>query len=131
MFLGGEILSFEWCYDSVIGQANKNEFPTLFKIVMDYLPVQATSVPSERVFSSAKEMDTNKRNRISPVLMEALQLLKFSLKKERLNFIDGWSTLQAAMHEPPTSELLSTPSVPDPNNTVDNLLHTLMSYDFD
>lgn len=64
---------------------------------MDYLPVQATSVPCERVFSSAKETDTAKRNRINPVLMEALQLLKFLLKKERLNFTRGWSTPEAAM----------------------------------
>src|SRR5712672_4748346 len=69
----------------------------LFAMAMDYLPIQATSVHCERVFSSAKEMDTNKRNRISPVLMEALQLLKFSLKKEHLNFMDGWSTPEAAM----------------------------------
>ena len=66
---------------------------------MDYLPVQATSVPCERVFSSAKDTDTAKRNRISPVLMEALQMLKFSIKKERLNFMKGWSTHEADMSE--------------------------------
>jgi hypothetical protein len=48
---------------------------------MDYPPFQATSVPCERVFSSAKETGTAKRNRMSPVLMEALQLLKFALKQ--------------------------------------------------
>lgn len=53
---------------------------------MDYLPVQASSVPCERVFSSSAETDTKKRNRIKPELMEALQILKFALKKERLNF---------------------------------------------
>jgi hypothetical protein len=64
---------------------------------MDYLLIQATSVPCERVFSSAKETDTTKRNRMNPVLMEALQLYKFSLKKERLNFMAGWQTSEAAM----------------------------------
>ena len=44
-----------------------------------------------------KETDTAKRNWISPVLMEALQLLKFLLKKECLNFTRGWSTPEAAM----------------------------------
>jgi hypothetical protein len=73
------------------------EFPTLFAIAMDYLPIQATSIPCERVFSLARETDTAKRNRISPVLMEVLQLLKFSPKKQCLNFMEGWSTSQAAM----------------------------------
>jgi len=64
----------------------KKTFPTLFRIAMDYLPVQASAVPCERVFSSSAETDTKKRNRIKPELMEALQILKFALKKERLNF---------------------------------------------
>jgi hypothetical protein len=53
---------------------------------MDYLPIQASAVPCERVFSSSAETDTKKRNRIKPELMEALQVLKFALKKSRLNF---------------------------------------------
>jgi hypothetical protein len=53
---------------------------------MDYLPIQASAVPCERVFSSSAETDTKKRNRIGPELMEALQVLKFALKKSRLNF---------------------------------------------
>ena len=53
---------------------------------MDYLPVQASAVPCEWVFSSSAETDTKKRNRIKLELMEALQILKFALKKERLNF---------------------------------------------
>jgi hypothetical protein len=64
---------------------------------MDYLPIQASSVPCERVFSSAAETDTKKRNRISPALMEALQMLKFLLKKKRLDFMTGWMTSEAAM----------------------------------
>jgi hypothetical protein len=47
---------------------------------MDYLPIQASSVPCERVFSSSAETDTKKRNRISPLLMEALQILKYDYK---------------------------------------------------
>jgi hypothetical protein len=53
---------------------------------MDYLPIQASAVPCERVFSSSAETDTKKRNRIRPELMEALQILKFALKKSRLDF---------------------------------------------
>jgi len=34
-------------------------------------------------------MDTKRCNRIHPVLMEALQMVKFSLKNDRLNFTEG------------------------------------------
>jgi hypothetical protein len=44
---------------------------------MDYLPVQASAVPSEHVFSSSAQTDTARRNRIKPLLMEALQMLKY------------------------------------------------------
>ena len=52
---------------------------------MDVLPIQATSVPCERAFSSAKETMTPRRNRIAPELMEALQILKFRYKKNVLD----------------------------------------------
>lgn len=58
-------------------------------MALDYLPIQASSVPSERVFSSSAETDTKRRNRIKPELMEALQMLKFSLKGQRLDFGAG------------------------------------------
>ncbi|KAG1763205.1 hypothetical protein EV702DRAFT_1051928 [Suillus placidus] len=38
-----------------------------------------------------------KRNRLSPVLMEALQMVKFFLKKEWLNFMKGWAASQSDM----------------------------------
>jgi hypothetical protein len=64
---------------------------------MDYLPIQASAVPCERVFSSSSETSTKKRNRMSPLLMEALQLYKFGLKKERLNFTKGWASSEKDM----------------------------------
>jgi hypothetical protein len=76
---------------------NRITFPTLFAIAMDYLPIQATSVPCERVFSSSAQTNTKRRNRISPILMESLQVLKFHLKKERLSFTENWETPQQAM----------------------------------
>ena len=45
---------------------------------MDILPIQGSAVPCERVFSSAKETMSPRRNRVGPKLMEALQMLKFS-----------------------------------------------------
>lgn len=101
---------------------------------MDYLPIQATSVPCERVFSSAKETDTAKRNRISPVLMEALQLLKFLLKRRQLNFMDGWSTSEEAMSEVVTRESKPTQDLGslfkgDMNAVMDDMLNELSDYD--
>jgi hypothetical protein len=59
---------------------------------MDYLPIQASAVPCERVFSSSSETNTKKRNRLGADIMEALQILKYHLKKERLNFVEHWVT---------------------------------------
>lgn len=101
---------------------------------MDYLPIQATSVPCERVFSSAKETDTAKRNQISPVLMEALQLLKFSLKKERLDFTSGWSLSEAALSEvrKPDHDLGSLfTRGGDPEAVMDMMLNDFSTYDHD
>jgi hAT family C-terminal dimerisation region len=67
-------------------QAHEHTFPTIFCIAMDYLPIQASAVLCEQVFSSSAETDTKKRNKIRPELMEAIQVLKFALKKSRLDF---------------------------------------------
>jgi hAT family C-terminal dimerisation region len=65
-------------------------YPTLFKLAMDILPIQASSVPCERVFSSSKQTITARRNQLSPQLVETLQLLKFSAKKgHQLTFTSG------------------------------------------
>ena len=88
-------------------QANQAAFPTLFSMAMDYLPIQASAVPCERIFSLSSETDTKKRNRISPLLMEALQMLKFYLKNDRLNFTAAWMTVEQQMTEDdPDEDLL-------------------------
>src|SRR5712691_9020140 len=114
-------------------QINKVEFPTLFSIAMDYLPIQASSVPCERVFSSAKVTYTLKRNRIHPVLMEALQTLKFSLKKECFNFTSGWQTALSDMKRTgktrTTKDLLAHLLSGDREATTDALLHALSDSD--
>jgi hypothetical protein len=61
-------------------------------MAIDYLPIQASAVPCERIFLSSTQMDTSRRNRIKPELMEALQMLKFGLKKWPLDFTGGWMT---------------------------------------
>ena len=49
---------------------------------MDIIPIQASSVACEQVFSSGKQTMTPRRGRISAQLMEALQILKFAIRKE-------------------------------------------------
>ncbi len=53
---------------------------------MDVLPAQASAVPCERVFSSSKETDALRRTRLSPLLMEVLQILKYIYRHDRLSF---------------------------------------------
>lgn len=58
---------------------------------MDILPIQSSAVPCEQVFSSSKETMRACRNHIGPDLMEALQLLKFSIwQGQSLNFTSGF-----------------------------------------
>jgi hypothetical protein len=69
-------------------QENQGKWPTLFKLAMDLLAIQGTSVPCERVFSASKETARARRNRLGPRIMEALQVLKFH-SKQGLNFTQG------------------------------------------
>ena len=70
-----------------------------FAIALDYLPIQASAVPCECVFSSSGETDTKWCNWIHPLLMEALQMLKFSMKQRWLDFMQGWMTMDYDMQE--------------------------------
>ena len=86
---------------------NRTTFPTIFAIAMDYLPIQASSVPCERVFSSSARTDTKQRNRLDNFMMEALQILKFFLRNERASFTEGWRTQEGQMTEDsPEEDLL-------------------------
>lgn len=85
-------------YILIILKVNEEMYPTLFKIALDYLPIQASAVPCERVFSSSAETDTKRRNRIKPILMEALQIIKYRKKKERLNLMSDWAETVEKVH---------------------------------
>jgi hypothetical protein len=63
--------------------------------------------------------------------MEALQLLKFLLKKECLNFTRGWSTLEAAMGISILCLNLSSLSISggDLDAMVDVMLQELSTFD--
>lgn len=73
-------------------QDRRLRFPTLFQLAMDTLPVQGSAVACERVFSSAKRTVTDARNRLLPLSVEVRQILKFSLKNERLTLQARWGT---------------------------------------
>jgi hypothetical protein len=75
-------------------------------MAMDYLPIPGSAVPCERIFSSSGETDTKKRNRIKPVLMEALQMLKFFYKKSRLDFSVDLLLRECDLEEPRSGDLL-------------------------
>lgn len=64
-------------------QTNGIRFPILSRIARDYLAIQASSVPCERLFSMAGLIDTNRRNRLSPETFSALQTLRSHLQMER------------------------------------------------
>lgn len=61
-----------WWFD------HKNKFPRLFELSIKYLIVQATSTPSERVFSTAGYVLSTKRSRLTE---ENLDMLLFMYKK--------------------------------------------------
>ncbi len=62
-------------------QDHREEYPLLYRVALDILPVPASAVASERVFSSSKETDRLRRSRLSGAMMEVLQVIKFSLKQ--------------------------------------------------
>lgn len=55
-------------------------YPTLAKMARDYLAICGSSTPSERQFSSARHIGTDHRNRLTPTMFEAIQLLKGGYK---------------------------------------------------
>ncbi|QRW00609.1 hAT family dimerization protein [Ceratobasidium sp. AG-Ba] len=78
-------------------KAHRYDFPLLYEIAMDVLPVQASSVSSERAFSSSKMTCTRERNKISAESMEYLQVLKHSLHRRR-STDDNNQTLDFMVH---------------------------------
>ncbi|KIJ22286.1 hypothetical protein M422DRAFT_90891, partial [Sphaerobolus stellatus SS14] len=51
-------------------------YPQLSRMAVDYLAIQGSATPVERVWNSAADTDTKKRNRLSSERLAALQLLK-------------------------------------------------------
>lgn len=64
----------KWWYE------NKNVYPILFEIMKRRLCIQATSVPSERVFSKGGQIITEKRSRLTSKRVEQIIFLNCNLK---------------------------------------------------
>lgn len=75
---------------SICMQVDMHKYPILFSIALDVLPVQASAVPCERVFSSSKQTDTDRRSRLRHELFEVLQILKGLYAEDRLDFKEAW-----------------------------------------
>ena len=99
--------------------------PTFFEIALDYLSIQACLIPSKCVFSSSARTDTKKRNHINPELMEALQMLKFTLKQPHLNFTQHWLTPESMLQEwepEPGRDLLANLFELDSKDIIDRII---------
>ena len=59
-----------------MAQNHSTQYPTLARMAQDYLPIQGSATPSERLFSNASLTDSKQRNRLTPDTFEALQILK-------------------------------------------------------
>jgi hypothetical protein len=63
-------------------QLNATCYPVWASLALDYLPIMASSVSSERAFSSAGITISKRWNRLSPDLVEALQFLKCWFRRD-------------------------------------------------
>ncbi|KZS86737.1 hypothetical protein SISNIDRAFT_396314, partial [Sistotremastrum niveocremeum HHB9708] len=63
------------------------------RIALDILPRQATSVASERLFSSVKLTAADNRSRLGCELFEKIQILKSVWKKE----VDDWAAINSEL----------------------------------
>jgi hypothetical protein len=80
-------------------QAKSSDLPLVHRVALDILPAQASSVSSERVFSSSKLTCTQLRNHISAANVEALQVLKHSLRcRHDTPLFDSPETLDSMAH---------------------------------
>lgn len=67
------------CNPLVVWEGIRSEYPHLYKLARQYLPMVATSVPSERSFSDAGRVMTDDGNRLTPEhLKQKVFLMKLS-----------------------------------------------------
>ena len=92
---------------------------------MDVLPVQASSVPCEHIFSSSKETNTLHWSQLSSKMMEMLQMLKFQFWSEQLDFNNNRVSLEGKLSIMDISpdvveEMISEQRISDLNDLIDS-----------
>ena len=70
--------------DNYDAQINSERYPVWASLARDFLAIMATSVSSERAFSAAGITISKRRNRLRGDIVEALQFLKCSYKRDLL-----------------------------------------------
>lgn len=61
--------------------SNGSQFPMLQRVARKYLTVNATSTPSERLFSYAGNIVSKKRNCLRPDKVDMLTCLAYNMRK--------------------------------------------------
>ena len=79
-------------------QHNKTRYPVWASLAHDYLSVMASSVSSERAFSSAGITISKRHNRLKGDIVEALQGLKCMIRNDLL-FREASCTVSAELAE--------------------------------
>jgi hypothetical protein len=69
-------------------------FPLMFQAILDVLPMQASAVSCEHVFSSSKETCAMHQNLLSLSLFEVLQVFKHIYKQGCLDFMSDLITME-------------------------------------
>jgi hAT family C-terminal dimerisation region len=75
-------LNYYFSADILLPKINSSRFPVWASLAKDYLSIMASSVSSERAFSSAGITISKRRNRLKGDIVEALQFIKSLLQKE-------------------------------------------------
>jgi hypothetical protein len=80
--------SCSWQLPVMTLQIHSLQYPILASIVRDYLAIQGLATPSERAFSNESPTDMKQCNRLSPEVVEALQILKSVYRSGHLQAAD-------------------------------------------
>jgi len=104
---------------------NSTRYPVWASLARDYLPVMASSVSSERAFSSAGITISKRCSRLKPDIVEALQFLK-CLHRRELIYREEPSTITESAPETAAQEHVEGSGEPE---SWDGLVRGLEDYE--